>query len=686
LAPASSLYLFNNDIGGQLPSELGLLTALAELDLSENSFTGALPIELDGMTSIERLFIRQTGGGLSGSLPAFNKFPNLLELSLDDNNLTGSISPEFLAGIQNKSQYIYVSLANNQVGGTLPKELDVFDALDILLEGNNISGIPSELCDKSNWMFGMVGALGNSCDAILCPPGTFNTYGKLSTSGYSICGNCSSAKYYGTVRCDSFAFNVERFILDNLFHATGGSQWKRNTNWTAVGIPICFREGIICLGGDTDSGVLEIELSDNGLTSDVPADIFDLPQLKLLALSDNQIDLSWERASTAKNLVTLKLSNTNLRSLTGIGQTSATLTELHIAGNQLTGTIPSEVYELTNLKQLFMDNNLFTGSIASMIGEIVNLEQFHSASNMLTGNIPTELGALTSLEQLDLKLNYLSGNLPMSFDNLTGLTTLSLKGQKGKTKLSGPIISFSSTAALSFLDLSENDFSGTIPDDFLAKVPQSASISVDLRQNRIGGTLPTSLASRFTQLSIDLADNEIIRLFDDTCDSNDWMSGKVADYSCDAILCSPGFAAKDGKQVSSTTPCMQCPGSLLDAPFFGSTECKSHIFGNSTERNILIKLYEILNGTSWEAQTYWNSDMNHCTWYGIVCNSDGVSEFNMEANGLEAGPEASSWIFSLPHLEKLDLKGKSAPGELVSRMQTNFLRSVCRQQYSIGFD
>lgn len=666
LALALSLYLFNNNIGGQLPSELGLLTALTELDLSENNFSGALPADLDGMTSMERLFIRQTGGKLSGSLPAFNKFPNLLELSLDDNKLTGSISPDFLSGIQNKSQDISVSLANNQVKGTIPKELDVFDALTILLEGNEISGIAPELCDNSNWMFGMVGALGNSCDAILCPPGTFNTYGKRGSSGYSVCADCSNATYYGTVKCDDFEFNGERLLLDTLFHATGGAQWKRSTNWTEVGVPICYREGIICLGGDVDSGVLEIELSDNGLTSDVPADILNLPKLKLLALSDNQIDLSWERASAAKNLVTLKLSNTNLRSLTGIGQTSATLTELHISGNQLTGAIPSEIYKLSNLKQLYMDNNLFTGSIASMIGQMVNLEQFHGASNMLTGNIPTELGALSSLEQLDLELNYLSGNLPISFDNLTGLNKLSLKGQKGKTKLSGPIISFSSTTALSTLDLSGNDFSGTIPDDFLANVPQSASISVNLRQNRIGGTLPTSLATRFTQLSIDLADNAIIRLFDDTCDNNDWMSGKVADYSCDAILCSPGFAATDGKQVSSTTPCMQCPGSLLDAPFFGSTECKAHIFGNSTERNILLKLYEILNGTSWEAQTYWNSDMDHCTWYGIVCNSYGVSEFNMEANGLEAGPEASSWIFSLPHLEKLDLKGKSTLREIVS--------------------
>jgi Leucine-rich repeat (LRR) protein len=483
LAVTISLYLFNNDIGGQLPSELGLLTALTDLDLSENSFSGALPTELDGMTSMQRLFIRQTGGGLSGSLPAFKKFPNLLELSLDDNKLTGSISADFLSGIQNKSQYISVSLANNQVEGIIPKELDVFEALDILLEGNKISGIAPELCDNSNWMFGIVGAVGNSCDAILCPPGTFNTYGKRGSSDYSICSSCSSAKYYGTVTCDHIELNVEKLILDTLFHATGGANWKSNTNWTEVGVPICYREGILCLSGETDSGVLEIELSGNGLTSDVPADIFNLPNLKLLALSDNQIDLSWERASFASNLVTLKLSNTNLRSLTGIGQTSATLTELHISGNQLSGTIPSEIYDLSNLKQLFMDNNLFSGSIASMIGQMVNLEQLNSGSNMLTGNIPTELGALSSLEQLDLELNYLSGNLPMSFDSLTGLNTLLLKGQKGKTKLSGPLISFSSTTALSTLDLSENDFSGTIPDDFLAKVSQSASISVDLRQN-----------------------------------------------------------------------------------------------------------------------------------------------------------------------------------------------------------
>jgi Leucine rich repeat N-terminal domain len=150
------------------------------------------------------------------------------------------------------------------------------------------------------------------------------------------------------------------------------------------------------------------------------------------------------------------------------------------------------------------------------------------------------------------------------------------------------------------------------------------------------------------------------------------MDGNVKKYGCDAILCAPGTFAVDGMQVSSSTECVSCPG----APFYGATDCKSRYQGNVTERNVLIDLYESLNGTNWGDQTNWNSDEDHCTWFGIVCDDGRVSEINMEFNGLVAISDVSSLLFGLPNLVKLDLKGTIPAFAMGTRFLVSFLTMV----------
>lgn len=133
------LNVYGNELSGQLPSELGRLTRLLSLDLSENQFAGSLPTELALVTNLAILAIHQTAGKLQGQIPAFDVFPNMKELNLESNMFEGQIPDNFLAGVGDKTKEIIVSLGYNQLTGSIPTTLTEFDALNLKLEGNQIS-------------------------------------------------------------------------------------------------------------------------------------------------------------------------------------------------------------------------------------------------------------------------------------------------------------------------------------------------------------------------------------------------------------------------------------------------------------------------------------------------------------------------------------------------------------------
>jgi hypothetical protein len=62
---------------------------------------------------------------------------------------------------------------------------------------------------------------------------------------------------------------------------------------------------------------------------------------------------------------------------------------------------------------------------------------------------------------------------------------------------------------MTFIDLSENQLTGTLPTTLLANATGSNKIVVDLSSNLISGIMPTTSLSRFPRLSINLADNRI---------------------------------------------------------------------------------------------------------------------------------------------------------------------------------
>jgi Leucine-rich repeat (LRR) protein len=632
------------------------------LDLAENKFSGAIPTEFGLLTQLHKLHLHQSSGAdLNGTLPAFDTFPDLVELSLDSNNFSGTIPSNFMAGVSNKTQPILMDLSYNQFVGSIPIELKEFGNLTIHLEGNKIDAIPSDLCNMDAWMNGEVGKVG-SCNAILCPIGYWNLYGKASVRENALCLTCASNTVFGSTSCgdveDPFP---EKTILDSLFKLTGGERyWNSSTGWTDKTLGICFREGITCAGNlpnSSNAGVTEIRLPLNGLGGIIPPSIFDIPNLRVVDFSENEVDMNLTDLARATNLEFLQMANTKLKSLAGIDKAPLSLYELDFAKNDMSGPIPLELFKLSSVKTLLLGNNLFSGTLPSSIAGLSNIMTLDITQNEITGHLPTELGLLTKLSELRLGNNQLSGVLVTEIGRLTDLTMLSLAAQRSSNKLSGRLIAFKTNPILSYLDLMNNAITGLIPLDFLFELNLTTNITVNLSGNDITGAVPATL-DRFQILDIDLTGNKIDTLPSEFCDGDDgeWMGGKVELYGCDAIACRPGMAAEFGRQVDSGSKCQSCPGGEQDAPYFGATKCTAS--GVETERNLLMALYQSLNGKNWKTQTNWMSEESVCIWYGVTCDNDGaVVSLELKSNNLDSENDISALVFLLPKLATLDLSG-----------------------------
>ena len=128
-------------------------------------------------------------------------------------------------------------------------------------------------------------------------------------------------------------------------------------------------------------------------------------------------------------------------------------------GNNLNGSIPDALWDLTDLEMLsLVRNRNLSGSISSKIGNMTKLTRFFIAGS-LTGTIPEEIGNLTRLTHLTINSNHgITGSVPTSFRNLVNLKDLFL-GRNQLTQLPdlGTLVNIEQ------LDISENQFSGSLP-------------------------------------------------------------------------------------------------------------------------------------------------------------------------------------------------------------------------------
>lgn len=106
------------------------------------------------------------------------------------------------------------------------------------------------------------------------------------------------------------------------------------------------------------------------------------------------------------------------------------LQSFRLRGTGIVSTIPTTIGKLSQLRELDLRYSYMDWVMPSEIGKLTNLQILNLEYSALQGQIPTELGRCTSLERLNLALLFLNGDVPSEIGNLSSLTVLLLFGNR----------------------------------------------------------------------------------------------------------------------------------------------------------------------------------------------------------------------------------------------------------------
>lgn len=610
---------------GPIPTTLTRLTALQVLSLPRNQLTGPIPPELGTMSSLRVLALHENA--LSGPIPVeVTRLPNLGVLILSRNALTGSIPPQ----LADLPSLVSLNLQSNALSGTIPAELGALNQLQTLaLHRNALTGpIPPEL-----------GKLSRLVDLQL-------DSNELSGPVPPELGNLSSLEtlYLERNRLSGpFPDNLVNLAALNDFQwgdqdtSDGETALCAPTDrlfqtWLA-GVPIRFGPNCGTVSGklaDDWRTLVALFKSTNGAKWRNNFNWSESENPPTAAEFDN-----WYGVTVSNNRVThLHLGSNSLSGTIPpeLGQLSE-LVFLSLQDNALTGPIPAELGNLSRLQGLFLFNNQLTGSIPGSLGNLVALDALWLDRNGLTGQIPAELGNLTNLVQLDLRSNSLSGPIPAELGRLSRLQTLWLNNNE----LSGPIpAELGNLTELRSLELRHNALTGPVPPE-LHKLTKLTGLAVN--GNKLTGSLPDDLRHLWD-----------LRI--------EW--GEQTPATAGLALCAPTHRAFQVwlRLVTSGTPGPDCP-------YSGTL---------TADWRALVALYTDLNGATWDRSDGWSTYDSMPTaeeidaWYGVTVRGGRVVGLDLRNNGLQG--RAPLELGYLDALESLDVSFNSLTGPLPPGLPT----------------
>ena len=266
----------------------------------------------------------------------------------------------------------------------------------------------------------------------------------------------------------------ERSALIALYNSTGGGSWYINENWKK---PPLAADGFALPGTEKEwHGV-----------------ICNPENTAVIRIELGYNNLSGTIPAQLGNLTQLEELRLYGNNLTGgipsqLGSLTH-LTVLDLGQNNLGDAIPAALGNMSSLVRLHLDSNQLTGTIPSALGNLSQMERLVLASNELAGSIPPELGSCGELTYLVLSYNQIEGSIPPELGNLSKLEGLYIYANRLSGNIPGSLGNLSS---LKELALANNLLEGNIP----ASLGSLTSLySLDLSQNQLTGNIPPALKS-----------------------------------------------------------------------------------------------------------------------------------------------------------------------------------------------
>ena len=329
------------------------------------------------------------------------------------------------------------------------------------------------------------------------------------------------------------------------------------------------------------------------------------------------------------------LTTVPIKNWYGVKVKNSKVDSLVLSFNNLTGSLPTSIGNLTGLRVLWLNGNLLNGNIPNSIGSLSAIELLALNDNELAGNIPSTIGNLSKLNLLILQYNQLSGSIPASIGNLQNLFVLSLNGNK----LSGAIpSSLASLPVLNYIEINTNKFTFAGMEEIVSLHPNSqywGQEKIPITQN--GNNLSVSVGGT--------PNNNTFKWYKDTT--------LVATKNGDSTFTTSGY----GKYsvVVTNSICYQLT-LYSDTLYPPST--------NINDSLALVDLYNSTNGNGWFNKTNWLTSSPVATWYGVEVANGRVSKlfFNWADNNL-VGPIPES-IGNLSDLTYLNIGANKLNGSI----------------------
>ncbi|XBH76019.1 hypothetical protein VPH35_102734 [Triticum aestivum] len=433
------------------------LTSLKYLDISENGFYGPFPDEIGNMTAIVELdFIENN---LVGMIPSSMKnLCNLEKLSSAGNNMNGSITKLFhrLPNCSwNKLQGLFLGESN--LTGSLPSApvQRLSNLSQLYLAHNSLTGHVPLWIGELTKLKSLV-LISNNLDGVIHE------------------GHLSRLE------------NLKELVLsDNSIAIRVSPKWVPPFSLEYIHLRSCQLGPKFPTWLRWQTHASSLDISNTSISDMIP-------------------DWFWISASSVKFL---NIQNNQITGALPSTMEFISGKEMDFSSNQLGGPIPKLPINITGLD---LSQNNLVGPLPLDFGA-PRLETLLLYNNMISGAIPSSFCKLRSLQLLDLSGNNLNGSITNclvneSNTNMTGLSITNLSLRNNNLSGAFPLL-LQKCTRLIFLDLSNNQFSGTLP-AWIGEKLLSLSF-LRLRSNMFYGHIPVELTKLVTLQYLDLAYNNI---------------------------------------------------------------------------------------------------------------------------------------------------------------------------------